>query len=67
MGRPIEPRQRRNLLQEGKIPVVRAFRLGIALGQVFVELGLGFFLGFRLVNVGRSPVRQRAVLTWFSP
>ena len=52
MGRPIEPRQRRNLLQEGQIPVGRAFRLGIALGQVFVELGLGFFLSFDLVYVG---------------
>lgn len=54
MGRPIEPRQHRDLLQERQIPVGRAFRLGIALGQVFVELGLGFFLGFRLIHVGRS-------------
>ena len=54
MNRPIEPRQRGNLLQEGQIPVGRAFRLGIALGQVFVELGLGFFLSFDLINVGRS-------------
>ena len=50
MGRPIEPRQHRDLLQERQIPVGRAFCLGIALGQVFVELGLGF----RLINVGRS-------------
>ena len=54
MGRPIEPRQRGNLLQEGQIPVRTALRLGIALGQVFVELGLDLFLGFRLINVGRS-------------
>ena len=54
MSRPIEPRQHRDLLQEGQIPVGRAFRLGIALGQVFVELGLGLFFSFRLVNVGRS-------------
>ena len=54
MGRPIEPRQRRNLLQERRIPVGRAFCLGIALDQVFVELGLGLGLGFRLINVGRS-------------
>ena len=50
MSRPIEPRQHRNLLQEGQIPVGRALGSGIALGQVFVELGLGF----RLINVGRS-------------
>ena len=50
MNRPIEPCQRRNLLQEGQIPVGRALRLSVALGQVFVELGLGF----RLVNMGRS-------------
>ena len=54
MGRPIEPRQRGNLLQERQIQVGRAFRLGIALGQVFIELGLGLFLGFRLINVGCS-------------
>ena len=54
MNRPIEPRQHRDLLQERQIPVGRAFRWGIALGQVFVEIGLGFFLGFRLINVGRS-------------
>ena len=46
MNRPIEPRQHRDLLQEGQTPVGRAFRLGIALGQVFIELGL--------VYVGRS-------------
>ena len=50
MNRPIEPRQHRDLLQEGQIPVRTALRLGVALGQVFVELGLGF----RLINVGRS-------------
>ena len=50
MGRPIEPRQRRNLLQEGQIPVRTALRLSVALGQ----FGLGLFLGFRLINVGRS-------------
>ena len=54
MGRPIEPRQRRNLLQERQIPVVRALRLSVALGQVFIELGLGFFPSFDLVYVGRS-------------
>ena len=43
-----------NLLQEGQIPVGRALGLGIAFGQVFVELGLGFFLSFDLVYVGRS-------------
>ena len=50
MNRPIEPRQHRDLLQEGQIPARTAFRLSVALGQVFVELGLGFFL----VYVGRS-------------
>ena len=50
MNRPIEPRQRRNLLQEGQIPARTALRLSVALGQVFVELGLGLFL----VYVGRS-------------
>ena len=54
MGRPIEPRQRRNLLQEGQIPVRAALRLSVALGQIFLQFGLGFFLGFRLANVGRS-------------
>ena len=54
MGRPIEPRQRGNLLQEGQIPARTALRLSVALGQVFVELGLGFFLSFDLVYVGRS-------------
>ena len=54
MNRPIEPRQHRDLLQEGQIPVGHAFRLGIALGQIFIQFGLGFFLGFRLINVGRS-------------
>ena len=54
MNRPIEPRQHRDLLQEGQIPVRTALRLGVALGQVFVELGLGFFLSFDLVYVGRS-------------
>ena len=43
-----------NLLQERQIPVGRALGLGIAFGQVFVELGLVLFLGFRLINVGRS-------------
>ena len=50
MGRPIEPRQRRDLLQERQIPVRTALRLSVAFGQVFIELGLGF----RLINVGRS-------------
>ena len=54
MSRPIEPRQHRDLLQERQIPVGRALGLGIAFGQVFVELGLGFFLSFDLVYVGRS-------------
>ena len=50
MSRPIEPRQRGNLFQEGQIPVGTAFLLRVALGQIFVELGLGFLL----INVGRS-------------
>ena len=50
MNRPIEPRQHRDLLQEGQIPARAALRLSVALGQVFIELGLGF----RLINVGRS-------------
>ena len=50
MGRPIEPRQRRNLLQEGQIPVRTALRLSVALGQIFIQSGLGL----RLINVGRS-------------
>lgn len=54
MGRPIEPRQRGNLLQEGKIPARTALRLSVALGQIFIQFGLGLFLGFRLINVGRS-------------
>ena len=66
MNRPIEPRQRGNLLQEGQIPVGRAFRLGIALGQVFVELGLGFFSALTLF-MWAFPVRQRAFLTRVSP
>ena len=66
MGRPIEPRQRRNLLQEGQIPVGRAFRLGIALGQVFVELGLGFFLSFDLVYVGVPSTPESIFSTVFS-
>ena len=54
MGRPIEPRQRRNLLQEGQIPVSTALRSRLSLGQIFIQFGLGLFLGFRLINVGRS-------------
>ena len=54
MNRPTPPCQRRNLFQEGQIPVGTALRLCVALGQIFVELGLGLFLGFRLINVGRS-------------
>ena len=54
MGRPIEPRQRGNLLHEGQIPVSTALRLSVALGQIFIQFGLGFFLGFRLINVGSS-------------
>ena len=52
MSRPIEPRQRRNLLQEGQIPARArtALRLSVALGQIFLQFGLGF----RLINVGRS-------------
>lgn len=50
MGRPIEPRQRRNLLHEGQSPVRAALRLSVALGQIFIQFGLGF----RLINVGRS-------------
>ena len=52
MGRPIEPRQHRDLLQERQIPVRTALRLSVALGQIFIQFG--FFLGFRLINVGRS-------------
>ena len=52
MSRPIEPRQHRDLLQERQIPVGRSFRLGIALGQVFVELDLGFFSAFALLMWG---------------
>ena len=45
MSRPIEPRQHRDLLQERRIPVGRAFVwVFVELGRVFVELGLGFFL-----------------------
>lgn len=66
MGRPIEPRQRGNLLQEGQIPVRTAFRLGIALGQVFVELGLGFFLSFDLVYVGVPSTPESIFNTGFS-
>ena len=54
MNRPIEPRQRRNLLRERQIPARAALRLSVALGQIFIELGLGFFLSFDLVYVGRS-------------
>ena len=54
MGRPIEPRQRRNLLQEGQIPVSTTLRSRLSLGQIFIQFGLGLFLGFRLINVGRS-------------
>ena len=50
MGRPIEPRQRRNLLQEGQIPARTAPRLSVALGQIFIQFGLGF----RLINVRRT-------------
>ena len=54
MGRPIEPRQRGNLLQEGQIPVRTSLRLTVSLVQIFIQFGLGLFLGFRLINVGRS-------------
>ena len=54
MGRPIEPRQRGNLLQGGQIPVRTALRLSVALVQIFIQFGLGLFLGFDLVYVGRS-------------
>ena len=50
MNRPIEPRQHRDLLQEGQIPVRAALRLSVALVQIFIQFGLGF----RLINVGRS-------------
>ena len=40
MGRPIEPRQHRDLLQEGQIPVRTALRLSVALGQTFIQFGL---------------------------
>ena len=52
MGRPIEPRQRGNLLQEGQIPVRTALRLGVALVHIFIQFGLGFFISFDLVYVG---------------
>ena len=54
MSRPIEPRQHRDLLQERQIPVGRTFLLGTAFGQIFIQFGFGLFLGFRLINVGRS-------------
>ena len=50
MNRPIEPRQHRDLLQEGQIPARNALRLSVALGQIFIQFGLGF----RLITVGRS-------------
>ena len=56
MNRPIEPRQRRNLLQEGQIPARTALRLSVALGQIFIQLGLGF----RLINVG-VPSRPESI------
>ena len=67
MSRPTPPRQHRDSLQERRIPVGRALGSGIALGQVFVELGLGLFFGFSLVYGGAFPVGQRAFLTRFSP
>ena len=57
MDRPVEPRQHRDLFQEGQIPVGTAFLLGIALGRAFclgIALGLGFFPSFDLVYVGRT-------------
>ena len=47
-----EPCQRRDLFQEGQIPVGTALR--VALGQILIQFGFGFFLGFRLINVRRS-------------
>ena len=66
MGRPIEPRQRGNLLQEGQIPVRTALRLGVALVHIFIQFGLCLFLGFRFINVGRSQY-ARAFLPQVSP
>ena len=66
MSRPIEPRQRRNLLQEGQIPVSTALRSRIALGQVFIELGLGFLLSFDLVYVGVPSTPESSFNTGFS-
>ena len=54
MDRPIEPRQHRDLLQGRQIPARTALRLCVALGQVFVQFGLGLLLSFGLVYVGRS-------------
>ena len=61
MGRPIEPRQLGNLLQERQIPVGTALRLCVALGQIFVQFGLGFFLSFHLINVGRSQYARESI------
>ena len=66
MNRPIEPRQHRDLLQEGQIPVRAALRLGIALGQVFVELGLGFFSAFVLLMRGVPSTPESIFNTVFS-
>ena len=66
MNRPIEPRQRGDLLQEGQIPVGRAFRLCIALGQVFVELGLGFFSALTLFMWGVPSTPESIFNTVFS-
>ena len=55
MNRPTQPRQHRNLFQEGQIPVGTAFLLRVALGRAFcLGIALGFFLSFDLVYVGRT-------------
>ena len=51
-----------NSLQEGQIPARTALRLSVALGQIFIQFGLGS----RLINVGRSQY-ARAFLTRVSP
>ena len=60
MNRPIEPRQHRDLLQEGQTPVRAG---GIALGPIFIQFGLGF----RRINVGRSQYAIEHFLTRVSP
>ena len=52
MGRPIEPRQHRDLLQERQIPVGRAFRLVLRLAKYLSSLALAFFSALTLFMWG---------------